>query len=63
VVDPNFAHGHLATFKNDGSTSLFVDERGGGGQARCTVDDPSTWDANAVVPIVGSVLELAAAEE
>ena len=59
VVDPNFAYWHSATFNNDGTTVIFTDEWGGGGQARCTVDDPPTWGANALFRIVDGRMYLA----
>ena len=59
VVDPNFAYWHSATFNNDGTTVIFTDEWGGGGQARCTVDDPPTWGANAIFRIVDGRMYLA----
>lgn len=51
VADSNFAYWHSATFNNDGSTVLFTDEWGGGGQPKCRVDDPMEWGANAIFSI------------
>jgi hypothetical protein len=59
VVDPNFAYWHSATFNNDGTKVIFTDEWGGGVAARCQVDDPPTWGANAIFDIVDGELRLA----
>jgi hypothetical protein len=48
VVDPNFAYWHSATFNNDGTTVIFTDEWGGGGQPRCLATDRPEWGANAL---------------
>lgn len=48
VSDVNFSYWHSATFSNDGSKVLFTDEWGGGGAAKCRVDDPYEWGANAI---------------
>jgi hypothetical protein len=48
VVDPNFAFWHSATFNNDGTTVIFSDEWGGGGQPRCLATDPMNWGADAI---------------
>ncbi|MFT5142866.1 MAG: hypothetical protein ACI80V_001594 [Rhodothermales bacterium] len=58
VVDPNFAYWHSATFNNDGTTVIFTDEWGGGGQARCTENDPHTWGANAIFDLEDGHLTL-----
>jgi hypothetical protein len=58
VVDPNFAYWHSATFNNDGTTVIFTDEWGGGGQPRCTSEDPPTWGANAIFDLVDGKLKL-----
>lgn len=58
VVDPNFAYWHSATFNNDGTTVIFTDEWGGGGQPRCTDEDPPTWGANAIFDLVHGKLKL-----
>jgi hypothetical protein len=57
VVDESFAYWHSATFSNDGRTVIFTDEWGGGGQARCTADDPMEWGANAIYEVVDGRLE------
>ncbi|WP_340103092.1 LVIVD repeat-containing protein [Rhodohalobacter sp. 8-1] len=51
VADSNFAYWHSATFNNDGSTVLFTDEWGGGGQPKCRAEDPMEWGANAIYSI------------
>jgi hypothetical protein len=51
VADSNFAYWHSATFNNAGTTVLFTDEWGGGGGAKCRVDDPMEWGANAIFSI------------
>jgi hypothetical protein len=51
VVDPNFAYWHSATFNNDGTTVIFTDEWGGGGQPRCLATDRPEWGANALFTI------------
>jgi len=51
VADSNFAYWHSATFNNDGSTILFTDEWGGGGQPKCRAEDPMEWGANAIFSI------------
>jgi uncharacterized protein (DUF305 family) len=56
VVDPTFAYWHSATFNNDGTKVLFTDEWGGGGRARCRVQDPRNWGANAIYDIVDNRL-------
>jgi len=48
VADSNFAYWHSATFNNEGSTVLFTDEWGGGGQPKCRDTDPYQWGANAI---------------
>ncbi len=57
VTDPGFAYWHSATFNNDGTKVLFTDEWGGGGRARCRVQDPLTWGADAIYDIVDNKLE------
>jgi len=56
VFDPGFAYWHSATFNNDGTKVLFTDEWGGGSRARCRVQDPRNWGANAVYDIVDGKL-------
>jgi hypothetical protein len=51
VADSNFAYWHSATFNNDGTTVIFTDEWGGGGQPKCRVDDPMEWGANAIFSV------------
>lgn len=57
VTDPGFAYWHSATFNNDGSTVIFTDEWGGGGQPRCRASDPKTWGADAIYTITDGKLE------
>lgn len=52
VADPTFSYWHSATFNNDGTKVLFTDEWGGGGRARCRVQDPRDWGADAIYDIV-----------
>ncbi|MEX2528713.1 MAG: hypothetical protein WEA09_13855 [Gemmatimonadota bacterium] len=59
VVDPGFAYWHSATFNNDGSTVLFTDEWGGGGQPRCLATDRPEWGANALFRVVGGKMHFA----
>lgn len=51
VADSNFAYWHSATFNNEGTTVLFTDEWGGGGQPKCRETDPMDWGANAIYSI------------
>lgn len=51
VADSNFAYWHSATFNNDGTSVIFTDEWGGGTQAKCRVNDPLEWGANAIFSI------------
>ncbi|TVR62939.1 MAG: hypothetical protein EA422_10225 [Gemmatimonadales bacterium] len=53
VVDPNFAYWHSATFNNDGTTVIFTDEWGGGGQPRCLATDLPEWGANTFFTVEG----------
>ncbi len=53
VIDPNFAYWHSATFNNDGTTVIFTDEWGGGGQPRCLDTDLPEWGANTFFTIEG----------
>jgi len=48
VSDPNYAFWHSANFNNAGTTVLFTDEWGGGGQPRCRATDPMSWGADAI---------------
>ena len=51
VADSNFSYWHSATFNNDGTTVMFTDEWGGGGQPKCRASDPMEWGANAIFTI------------
>ena len=51
VADSNFSYWHSATFNNDGTSILFTDEWGGGGQPKCRALDPMEWGANAIFTI------------
>ena len=51
VADSNFSYWHSATFSNDGSKVLFVDEWGGGYQPKCRATDPREWGANAIYSV------------
>ncbi|RVX42441.1 hypothetical protein EDD27_5070 [Nonomuraea polychroma] len=53
----NFQIWHSATFNNDGTKVVFGDELGGGGQATCDRNTPSTKGANAVYDLVNGKLE------
>jgi hypothetical protein len=55
-IDPGFAYWHSATFNNDGTKVLFTDEWGGGARARCRLQDPRDWGANAIYDIVDGKL-------
>ncbi|MFU8811880.1 MAG: LVIVD repeat-containing protein [Balneolaceae bacterium] len=57
VADSNFAYWHSATFNNDGTTVLFTDEWGGGGQPKCRDIDPYEWGANAIYTIRDGKME------
>jgi uncharacterized protein (DUF305 family) len=57
VSDPTFSYWHSATFNNDGTKVLFTDEWGGGGRARCRVQDPRDWGADAIYDIVDGKLQ------
>jgi uncharacterized protein (DUF305 family) len=63
VSDPTFSYWHSATFNNDGTKVLFTDEWGGGGRARCRVQDPRTWGANAIYDIVDGKLQFRSHEK
>ena len=56
VTDPGFAYWHSATFNNDGTKVLFTDEWGGGTRARCRVQDPVDWGADAIYDIIDGKL-------
>jgi hypothetical protein len=53
VSDSNFSYWHSATFSNDGSSVIFTDEWGGGGQPKCRATDPREWGADAVFTLTG----------
>lgn len=59
VTDPNFSFWHSATFNNTGDKVIFTDEWGGGGQARCRVEDPMQWGANTIFTIENGKMTLA----
>ncbi|HEY2016289.1 MAG TPA: hypothetical protein VGH38_22450 [Bryobacteraceae bacterium] len=59
VSDPNYAFWHSANFNNAGTTVLFTDEWGGGGQPRCRVSDPMNWGADAIFTLSKGKLTLA----
>jgi uncharacterized protein (DUF305 family) len=63
VSDPTFSYWHSATFNNDGTKVLFTDEWGGGGRARCRVQDPRDWGANAIYDIVDGKLQFRSHEK
>ena len=48
VNDPNYSYWHSASFSNDGSKVVFTDEWGGGLGARCRLNDPNKWGADAI---------------
>jgi hypothetical protein len=48
VNDPNYSYWHSASFSNDGSKVVFTDEWGGGLGARCRINDPNKWGADAI---------------
>jgi hypothetical protein len=59
VKDQNFAYWHSASFSNDGKKVVFTDEWGGGMGARCRVNDPNKWGANAVFNLTNNKLNFA----
>ena len=59
VSDPNYAFWHSANFNNAGTTVLFTDEWGGGGQPRCRASDPMNWGADAIFKLKDRKLTLA----
>jgi hypothetical protein len=60
VRDRNFAFWHSATFNQDATKVVFVDELGGGMTAACTPEIGGTRGASAVYDIVGGRLHPAA---
>jgi hypothetical protein len=59
VNDPNYAYWHSASFSNDGTKVVFTDEWGGGLGARCRVNDPNKWGADAVFHLQDNKLSFA----
>ena len=59
VNDPNYSYWHSAAFSNDGKKVVFTDEWGGGLGARCRVNDPNKWGANAIFNLTGNKLSFA----
>jgi hypothetical protein len=59
VNDPNYAYWHSASFSNDGTKVVFTDEWGGGLSARCRLNDPNKWGANAVFHLKDNKLRFA----
>lgn len=59
VNDPNYSYWHSATFSNDGSKVVFTDEWGGGLGARCRVNDPNKWGADAIFNLKDDKLSFA----
>jgi hypothetical protein len=59
VNDPNYSYWHSASFSNDGKKVVFTDEWGGGLGARCRVDDPNKWGADAVFHLNDNKLSFA----
>jgi hypothetical protein len=58
VTDSNYAFWHSANFNNDGTTVVFSDEWGGGGQPRCLATDPMNWGADAIFQLKDRKLTL-----
>ncbi|HKX28608.1 MAG TPA: hypothetical protein VJ302_12980 [Blastocatellia bacterium] len=59
VNDPNYSYWHSASFSNDGTKVVFTDEWGGGLGARCRINDPSKWGADAVFRLKDNKLSFA----
>ncbi len=59
VSDPNYSFWHSANFNNAGTTVLYTDEWGGGGQPRCRATDPMNWGADAIFTLSKGKLTLA----
>ncbi len=59
VNDPNYSYWHSASFSNDGKKVVFTDEWGGGLGARCRVNDPNKWGANAIFRLTDNKLSFA----
>lgn len=56
VNDKNYAYWHSASFSNDGTKVVYTDEWGGGMGARCRVNDPNVWGANALFTLANGKL-------
>ena len=59
VNDTNYAYWHSASFSNDGTRVLFTDEWGGGLGARCRLNDPNKWGADALFRLKDNKLSFA----
>jgi len=59
VNDPNYSYWHSASFSNDGTKVVFTDEWGGGLGARCRVNDPNKWGADAIFRLKDDKLSFA----
>ncbi len=59
VNDPNYSYWHSASFSNDGKKVVFTDEWGGGTAARCRVNDPNKWGADAIFNLKDNKLSFA----
>lgn len=59
VNDPNYSYWHSASFSNDGSKVVFTDEWGGGLGARCRLNDPNKWGADAIFRLKDDKLSFA----
>jgi len=59
VNDPNYSYWHSASFSNDGTKVVFTDEWGGGLGARCRLNDPNKWGADAVFHLKDNKLSFA----
>jgi hypothetical protein len=59
VNDANYSYWHSASFSNDGTKVVFTDEWGGGMGARCRINDPNVWGANAIFRLRDNKLDFA----
>ncbi len=59
VNDPNYSYWHSASFSNDGTKVVFTDEWGGGMGARCRINDPNVWGADAIFRLRDNKLSFA----
>ena len=59
VNDPNYSYWHSASFSNDGTKVVFTDEWGGGLGARCRLNDPNKWGADAIFRLKDDKLSFA----